>query len=100
MELAECYKRRSEKEAEENPATRAHEAPHIKIREALEELETISHPNEEKERLREVLRTTTQKVHGGRAPSGFPAKTASHEQDTQSQRRSAFEILGPNKSQN
>jgi hypothetical protein len=35
-----------------------------------------------------------------RAPSGFPARTASHEQDVQSQRRSAFERLGPNESQN
>jgi hypothetical protein len=50
MELAEYYKRRSEKEAKERRATRAHEAPY-KIREALEELEAISHPNEEHERL-------------------------------------------------
>jgi predicted outer membrane protein len=35
-----------------------------------------------------------------RAPSGFPARTASHEQDVQSQRRSAFERLGSNESQN
>jgi hypothetical protein len=100
MELAEYYKKRSEKEAEERCATRAHEAPYNKIREALEKLEAISHPNEEQERLREVLRTTAQKVHGGRAPSGVPARMASHEQDAQSQRRSTFERLGPNKSQN
>jgi ferritin len=67
MELAEYYKRRSEKEAEEKHATRAHEAPYNKIREALEELEAISHPNEEQERLQEVLRTTAQKVHGGKS---------------------------------
>jgi hypothetical protein len=79
MELAKYYKRRSEKEAKERRATRAHEAPYNKIREALEEFEAISHPNEEQERLREVLWTTTQKVHSGRAPSGFPARTASHE---------------------
>jgi hypothetical protein len=51
MELAEYYKRRLEKEAEERRVTRAHEAPYNKIREAMEELEAISHPNEEQERL-------------------------------------------------
>jgi hypothetical protein len=49
MELAEYYKGRSEKEAKERCATRAHETPYNKIREALEELEAISHPNEEQE---------------------------------------------------
>jgi hypothetical protein len=34
---------------------RAQRAPYDKIREALEELEAISHPNEEQEQLREVL---------------------------------------------
>jgi hypothetical protein len=100
MELAEYYKRRSEKEAKQKRANMAHEAPYNKVREAMEELEAILHPNEEQERLREVLRTTTQRVHGGRAPSKFLAKTASHEQDAQSQRRSAFERLGSNESQN
>jgi hypothetical protein len=51
MELAEYYKRRSEKEAKEKSATRAHEAPYNKIREAMEELGAISHPNEEQEGL-------------------------------------------------
>jgi hypothetical protein len=51
MELAEYYKRRSEKEAKERHTTRAHEAPYNKIQEALEELKEISHPNEEQERL-------------------------------------------------
>jgi hypothetical protein len=51
MELAKYYKRRSEKEAKERRATRAHEAPYNKIREALEEFKAISHPNEEQERL-------------------------------------------------
>jgi hypothetical protein len=51
MELAEYCKRRSEKEAEERRVTRIHEAPYDKIREALEELEAISHPNEEQEQL-------------------------------------------------
>jgi hypothetical protein len=70
------------------------------IREALEELEAISHPNEEQGQLREVLRTTALKAHDGITHSKLPAKTASHEQEAQSQRRSAFERLGPNGSQN
>jgi hypothetical protein len=55
IELAEYHKRKSEKEAEERHVDRVHEAPYDKIREALEELEAISHPNEEQEQLREVL---------------------------------------------
>jgi hypothetical protein len=58
MELAKYCKRKSEKEAKERRAARVHEAPYDKIQEALEELETISHPNEEQEQLREVLWTT------------------------------------------
>jgi hypothetical protein len=100
MELAEYYKKRSMKEAKERRAARAHKAPCNKMQETLEELKVISHPNEEQEQLREVLWTTAKKVHGGRAPFGFPARTALHEQDAQSQRRSAFERLGPNRSQN
>jgi outer membrane protein assembly factor BamD (BamD/ComL family) len=62
MELDEYYKRRSEKEAEERRVARVLEAPYDKIREALEELKAISHPNEEQEQLREVLRTTALRV--------------------------------------
>jgi hypothetical protein len=100
MELAEYYKRRSEKEAEERRAARVHEAPYDKIWEALEKLEAISHPNEKQEQLQEVLRTTAQRAHGGRTHFRVPARTTSYEQDAQSQRRSAFERLGPNGSQN
>jgi hypothetical protein len=53
--LAEYRKRKLEKEAEERRATRVHGAPYDKIGEVLEELEVISHPNEEQEQLREVL---------------------------------------------
>jgi hypothetical protein len=49
MELAKYYKRRLEKEAKERCVARIHEAPYDKIREALEELEAILHPNEEQE---------------------------------------------------
>jgi hypothetical protein len=51
MEVTEYYKRRLEKEAEERCVARAHEAPYNKIRDALEELEAISHLNEEQEQL-------------------------------------------------
>jgi hypothetical protein len=47
IELVEYHKRKSEKEAEEKRATRVHGGSCDKIREAIEELEAISHPNEE-----------------------------------------------------
>jgi TPP-dependent indolepyruvate ferredoxin oxidoreductase alpha subunit len=50
-ELAEYNKRKSEREADERCAARAHRAPYDKIREALEKLEAISHPNEGQEQL-------------------------------------------------
>jgi ferritin len=100
IELAEYHKRKSEKEAEERCAARVHGAPYDKIREAQEELEAISHPNEEQEQLQEVLQTTALKAHGGRTHSRLLARIASHEQDMQSQRKSVFERLGPNRSQN
>jgi hypothetical protein len=53
--MAEYNKKKSEQEAEERRATRVHNSLYDKIREALEELKAISHPNEEQERLREVL---------------------------------------------
>jgi hypothetical protein len=98
--LAEYNKRKSEREAKERRITRAPRAPYNKIREALEELEVILHPNEEQEQLREVLRTKALKAHDGRTHSKLLARTTSHEQEAQSQRRSAFERLGPNRSQN
>jgi hypothetical protein len=49
--LAEYNKRKSEREAEERRAARTYKAPNDKIREALEELKAISHPNEEQEQL-------------------------------------------------
>jgi hypothetical protein len=97
IEVAEYHKRKSEKEAEEMRATRVHRALYDKIREALEELEAISHPNEEQKQLREVLRTTTLRAHGERTHFMLLARIASHEQDVQSQTRSAFERLGPNR---
>jgi hypothetical protein len=55
MELAEYYKRRSEKEAKERHTAKVQEVPYDKIWEPLEELEAISHPNEELEQIRENL---------------------------------------------
>jgi hypothetical protein len=45
--LAEYNKRKSEREVEERRAAIAHRVPYDKIQQVLEELETISHPNEE-----------------------------------------------------
>jgi hypothetical protein len=98
--LAEYNKRKSKREAKERCTTRAHRAPYDMIWEALEELEVISHPNEEQEQLREVLQEMALKAHDGRTHSKLLAKTASHEQEAQSPRRSAFERLGLNGSQN
>jgi hypothetical protein len=98
--LAEYNKRKSEREAEERRAARAHRDPYDKIREALAELEAITQSNKGQEQLREVLWTMVLKAHDGRTHFKLPARTASHEQDAQSQRRYAFERLGPNGSQN
>jgi hypothetical protein len=49
-ELAEYNKRKSER-SEERRVARACKAPYDKIREVLEELEAISHPNEEQVQL-------------------------------------------------
>jgi hypothetical protein len=100
VELAKYNKRKSEREAEERHATKAHKAPYDKIREAPEEFEAISHPDEEQIQLWEVLQATTLRACDGRTHSKLPARTASREQEAQSQRRSAFEGLGPNGSQN
>jgi hypothetical protein len=75
-------------------------SPSDKIRELAEELEAIFHPNEEHEWLREVLRLIALRAHDGRTHSRLPARSASHRQENQSQRRSAFERLGPNGSHN
>jgi hypothetical protein len=49
--MAEYNKKKSEQEGEERRAIRMHNSPYDKIREELEELEAVSHPNEEQERL-------------------------------------------------
>jgi hypothetical protein len=41
--------RKSERKAKERHVARGHRAPYDKVQETLEELEAISHPNEEQE---------------------------------------------------
>jgi hypothetical protein len=63
--MAEYNKRRSEREAEERRATeKTHDSPYAKIRELAKEFEVISHPNEEQERLREILRSIALRIQG------------------------------------
>jgi hypothetical protein len=45
-----------------------------KIQELAEELEAISHPNVEQERLREILRSTAIWIQSGKAHSKQPAR--------------------------
>jgi hypothetical protein len=76
--MAEYNKKKLEQEAEERRATRMHNSPYDKIREALEELEAVSHPNKEQERLWEVLRSTALRAHDERTCSRLPTRSASH----------------------
>jgi hypothetical protein len=97
FDLAEYDRMKLEREAEERyTARKANNSPYDIIRELAKELNAISHPNEEQERLREVLWSIALRAHNGRARSRLPARSASHRQENQSQRRSAFERLGPN----
>ena len=98
--MAEYNKKKSEQEAEERCATRMHNSPYDKIREALEELKAVSHPNEEQEQLQDILRPTALRTHDGRTHSRLPARSASHRQENQSQRKPAFKRLGPSGSHN
>jgi hypothetical protein len=79
---------------------RTDNSPYTKIQELAEELEAVSHPNEEQERLREILRSTALRIRGGRTNSKQPTRSVSQRQENQSQRRSAFDRLGPNGSSN
>jgi hypothetical protein len=64
---------------------RTHNSPYTKIQELAEELEAISHPNVEQERLREILRSTAIRIQGGKARSKQPARSNLQRQDKQSQ---------------
>jgi len=89
LNLAECNRRRSEREVEEG---RAANTPYDKIREALEELRVTSYPNEKQEQLRDFLRSIAFRTNDGRATS--------HEQEDQNQRKPAFKRLRPSGSHN
>ena len=95
LDLAEYNRRKSEQEIEER---RAANTPYNRIREALEELGATSHPSEQQEQLRELLRTAALKTHDGRTRSRLPARSTSHRKKDQNQRKSAFERLGPSES--
>jgi hypothetical protein len=100
-DLAEYDRKKSEQEAEERYAARkTNNSRYNRIRELAKELEAISHPNEEQEHLREILQSIALQVQGGRANSRQPVRSTSHRADNQSQRRSAFERLGPRESNN
>jgi hypothetical protein len=47
--MAKYNKKKLEQGAKERRATRMHNSPYDKIREALEELKAVSHPNKEQE---------------------------------------------------
>jgi hypothetical protein len=77
-DIGKYNKKKLEQEAEERHATRMHNSPYNKIQEALEELEAVSHPNEEQARLREVLRSTAFRANDKRTRSRLPARSTSH----------------------
>jgi hypothetical protein len=84
--MAEYNRRKSEQEMEERRATgRTHNSPYTKIQELAEELEAVSHPNVEQERLREILRSIAIRIQGGKAHSKQPARSNLQSQDNQSQ---------------
>ena len=74
-DLAEYNKKKLQLEVEEKHAANA---PFNRIQEALEELEAISHPDEEQEQLRDILRSIALRTHDRRTRSRLPARTASH----------------------
>jgi tRNA C32,U32 (ribose-2'-O)-methylase TrmJ len=76
--LAEYNKRKSEQEAEDKCAARkTHNSLYAKIQELVEEYEAISHPNEEQERLREILRSTALRMQDGKTHLKQPARIVS-----------------------
>ena len=96
-ELAEYDRRKSQREVEER---RTASTPYDKIREALEELRATAHPGEKYEQLRDLLRSTAPRTHEERTQSRLPARSTTHRQEDQNQRKSAFERLGASGSHN
>ena len=62
-DLAEYNRRKSEQEVKER---RTSNTPYNRIREALEEIGATSHPSEQQEQLRDLLRTAALRTHDGR----------------------------------
>lgn len=101
IDLIEYNRKKFEREAEDKRATgKPRNDTYGKIRELAQELDDISHPNEEQECLREILRTATRKPQGGQGHTKQPDKATSHRQNSQNQRKSAFKRLGPSVSSN
>jgi hypothetical protein len=81
-------------------AGKTHNSPYTKIRELVKEYEAISHPNEEQERFREIILSIALWMQDGKTHSTQPARIVLQKQDNQSQRKFAFDRLGPNGSNN
>ena len=96
-ELVEYDRRKSQREVKERRTTNT---PYDKIREALEELRATSHLSEKQEQLRDFLWSAALGTHEERTHSRLPARSTTHRQEDQNQRKSAFERLGPSGSHN
>jgi hypothetical protein len=58
-------------------AEKTHNSPYAKIRELVEEYEAISLPNEEQERLQEILRSMALRMQDRKTHSKQPARIVS-----------------------
>ena len=96
-DLAEYERRKLEQEVEERCAANT---PYNRIREALKELGATALPSEKQEQLRDLLRSTTLRVHDGETHSRLPTRSTSHRQEDQNPRKSASERLGARGSHN
>lgn len=100
-DLAEYNRRKSEREVEDRHASgKSRDDPYAKIQELAQELDAIPHPREEQERLQKILRTAPRQVQGRKTYPKQPDRAVSHRQNSQNQRKFAFERLGPSASSN
>jgi hypothetical protein len=100
-DLDEYHKKKDEREAEDRyMASKTYNDHYNKIQELAQELEAISHPNEEQRRLQEALQAAARQTQGGQGHPRHPARTFSHRNGSQDQRRSAFDRLGPDANHN
>ena len=89
--MAEYDRRKSQREVE---GRRTANTPYDQIQEALEELRATSYPGEKYEQLQDLFRSAILRTHEERAQSRLPARSTTHRQEDQNQRKSAFERLG------